>query len=92
MKRRSDRPALVILVAALHGPATARAGEADATYQWRAPIEVLQTAPFVYLELPASAYAHALQPDYARAIFIGDGQPLEQHGFALVAAARAWWC
>lgn len=33
--------------------------------------------------------AHALRPEYARAIFIGDGQPLEQHGFALVEAARA---
>lgn len=37
----------------------------------------------------AFARAHALRPDYARAIFIGDGQPLEQHGFALVEAARA---
>ncbi|HEY0138287.1 MAG TPA: DUF3999 family protein [Nannocystis sp.] len=48
---------------ALQGSATARAGEADATYRWRAPIEVLQAAPFVYLELPAGAYAHTLQPD-----------------------------
>jgi hypothetical protein len=37
----------------------------------------------------AFARDHALRPEYARAIFIGDGQPLEQHGFALVAAARA---
>lgn len=37
----------------------------------------------------AFARAHALRPDYVRAIFVGDGQPLEQHGFALVEAARA---
>jgi hypothetical protein len=33
--------------------------------------------------------AHSLRPDYVRAIFIGDGVPLEQHGFTLVGAARA---
>jgi hypothetical protein len=37
----------------------------------------------------AFARAHSLRPEYARAIFVGDGQPLEQHGFALVEAARA---
>lgn len=37
----------------------------------------------------AFARAHSLRPEYVRAIFVGDGQPLEQHGFALVEAARA---
>lgn len=36
----------------------------------------------------AFAREHARQPRYERAIFIGDGEPLEQHGFGLVAAAR----
>lgn len=31
---------------------------------------------------------HARAPRYERAIFVGDGQPLEQHGFGLVEAAR----
>jgi hypothetical protein len=37
----------------------------------------------------AFARAHALRPIYERAIFVGDGAALEQHGFGLVAAARA---
>jgi hypothetical protein len=37
----------------------------------------------------AYAREHAQRPTYARAIVVGDGQQLEQHGFALVEAARA---
>jgi hypothetical protein len=37
----------------------------------------------------AFARAHAQKPTYERAVMVGDGQALEQHGFALVAAARA---
>jgi hypothetical protein len=41
------------------------------------------------LRVLAFARAHAQQPTYERAIFVGDGGALEQHGFALVAAVRA---
>ena len=32
-------------------------------FRWKAPIEVLQPAPFVYLDPSVSTYAHTLQPD-----------------------------
>ncbi len=41
--------------------------------------------PRPFLELCA---AHESAPRYERVIFVGDGQPLEQHGFALAQAAR----
>ena len=36
----------------------------------------------------AFARSHAQRPTYERAIVVGDGQALEQHGFGLVGAAR----
>ena len=60
--RRSDWLSVAAIVcAAQAGPA--RADDAGATFRWRAPIEVLRAAPFMHLDLPASAYAHSLQPD-----------------------------
>ena len=43
--------------------ATAAADADDAAYRFSAPIEVQQSAPFIRIELPASAYGHAEQAD-----------------------------
>lgn len=64
MMRRSDWLRVGVIVGAMQGlAASAQAEDPAAGFRWKAPIEVQQASPFMYLYSSVELYAHTLQPE-----------------------------